>query len=134
MSQVSRLAMPKSLEDQMHKALRKAFADLRTEDEVGEFLEDLLSPTERIMLGKRLSIAVLLDKGYDHRTIGKILKVSVTTVHTVNYWLKQQGSGYRSVLAKIKSQEQWQSFTQELTKFVGDYLTVTGQLRKLRKL
>ena len=65
MTQVSRIRLPKAVEDQMHGALRKALADLRTEEEVGEFLEDLLTPTEKIMLGKRLAIAILLDKGYD---------------------------------------------------------------------
>ncbi|KKU80920.1 hypothetical protein A2875_03705 [Candidatus Gottesmanbacteria bacterium RIFCSPHIGHO2_01_FULL_46_14] len=133
MTQVSRIRLPKAVEDQMHGALRKALADLRTEEEVGEFLEDLLTPTEKIMLGKRLAIAILLDKGYDQRTIHSIMKVSVTTVSSVNYWLKQRGKGYRRVIDKMKSQEQWKQFTHELGKFLEDYFTVHGQLRKLRK-
>jgi uncharacterized protein YerC len=118
----------------MHKAIRKAFADLRTEDEVSAFLDDLLSPTEKIMLGKRLAIAILLDRGYDQRTVGEIMKTSLTTVNEVNYWLTHKGKGYRIVLDKLKNQKAWGELKGEFEKFLEDFFTVHGQLRKLRPI
>lgn len=98
----------------MHSLFRRALATLTTEQDIGEFLDDLLSPTEKVMLGKRLAIAILLDKGYDQRTIHNIMKVSVTTVNTVNFWLKQKGKGYYLVLSKLKKQKEWQQFKVDL--------------------
>ena len=95
MTQVSRFPLPKFLEEQMYKAIRKAFSHLRSEEDVAAFLEDLFSPTERIMIAKRLAIAILLDRGYEQRTVGSIMKTSLTTVNQVNYWLKNKGKGYR---------------------------------------
>lgn len=132
MTQVSRFPLPKFLEQQMYKAIRKAFSDLRSEDEVAAFLEDLLSPTERIMLAKRLAIAILLDRGYEQRTVGTIMKTSLTTVNQVNYWLKNKGKGYRIVLDKLKNQKQWAELKEGLEEFLTDFFTVRGQLNVLR--
>ncbi len=81
--QVSRLPLPKVLEEQMYELFRKALADLHTEDDVQAFLDDLLTSTEKVMLGKRFAIAVLLAKNYDYRAIQRIMKVSMSTVASV---------------------------------------------------
>lgn len=122
MAQVSRRNLSKPLEDQMHTLFRRALADLRNEQDIADFLDDLLTPTEKIMLGKRLAIAVLLDQGYDQRTIRSIMKVSVTTVNAVNYWLKNKGKGYRKVIEKIKKEQQWADFAQKLNKILRSVL------------
>lgn len=116
MAQVSRNPLSKALEEQMHALFRRALADLRSEQDIADFLDDLLTPTEKIMLGKRLAIAVLLDQGYDQRTIHRIMKVSLATVNSVNYWLKNKGKGYRKVIEKIKKEQQWAHFAQKLDK------------------
>ncbi|MBI5619755.1 hypothetical protein HY950_02225 [Candidatus Gottesmanbacteria bacterium] len=126
MTQVSRFPLPKVLEQQMHTALRKALADLRTEADVSAFLDDLLTPTEKIMLGKRLAIAILLDRGYDQRTVHTIMKTSLSTVNAVNYWLKNRGNGYRIVLEKLKTQREWA----ELKEGIEDFLKVFFSARR----
>ena len=131
MTQVSRFPLPNPLEKQMHTAIRKAFADLRTEDEVSAFLDDLLSPTEKIMLGKRLAIAILLDRGYDQRTIHTIMKTSLSTVNSVNFWLKNKGNGYRIVLAKLKSQKEWQELKKGIEDFLKIFFSSRGHLRNV---
>ena len=131
MTQVSRFPLPKILEEQMFVLFHRALADLRTEKDVSKFLEDLLTPSERIMLGKRLAIAVLLDKGYDQRTIHTIMKVSVSTVSSVNYWLKHQGSGYRIVLSKLKNQEEWRELKVGIEEFLKTFFSQTRQRRLL---
>ncbi|KKU81014.1 hypothetical protein A2875_04390 [Candidatus Gottesmanbacteria bacterium RIFCSPHIGHO2_01_FULL_46_14] len=132
MTQVSRVSLPKHLEAQMHAAIRKAFADLKTEDEVAAFLDDILTPTEKVMLGKRLAIAILLDKGYDQRTICTIMKTSLATVNQVSYWFKNKGTGYRIVVEKLKKQKEWEEIKLGLEEFLKDFFTVHGQLKQLR--
>jgi len=122
------MPLPKALEQQMHAVIRKAFADLRTEGEVSAFLDDLLTPTEKVMLGKRLAIAILLDRGYDQRTVHTIMKTSLSTVNTVNYWLKHKGNGYRIVLEKFQNQREWQELKEGLEKFLKQFFSLHRQL------
>lgn len=134
MTQVSRLPLPKALEQQMHSALRKALADLHTEGDVSVFLDDLLTPTEKIMLAKRLAIAIFLDRGYDQRTVHTIMKTSLTTVNSVNYWLKNKGNGYRIVLNKLKSQAEWRELKSGLEDFLKTFFSASEQYRKLHPI
>jgi hypothetical protein len=48
-----------------------------------------------------LAIALLLAKGYGYEEIKKILKVSMTTIATVNLNLKYKGEGYRYFAERI---------------------------------
>ena len=41
MTQISRYPLPKKLEDQMFTLFRRALAELHTEDDVADFLDDL---------------------------------------------------------------------------------------------
>ncbi len=128
MTQISRFPLPKALEREMHAALRKALADLKTENEISAFLDDLLTPTEKVMLAKRLAIAILLDRGYDQRTVHTIMKTSLSTVNEVNYWLKNKGNGYRLVLNKLKTQHEWQSLKGELEEYLKDFFSIRRQM------
>ena len=102
MTKVSRRMLDKNLEDYIFAIFLKAIADLKTLDEVQNFLEDLLSPTEKIMLIKRLAIAIMLSKGYTYDEIDHTLKVSRPTIMTVSYFLKHsQNVGYQKVTEKI---------------------------------
>lgn len=120
MTQVSKYLLPKPLEAQMFDLFFRALADLRLPSEIKEFLDDLLSPTEKIMLAKRLGIALLLIKDYDQRSISQTLKVSLTTVTKINFWLKNSGSGYRRVINKFLKEEKWEEFWQKVTDFVSE--------------
>ena len=128
MAQVSRRPLSKQIELQMHSALRRALAGIKTEEGIGYFLDDLLTPTEKMMLGKRLAIAILLDKGYDQRTIHSIMSVSVTTVNSVNYWYKHQGRGYRAVINKLKTDSDWEDIKHEIEKSLKEFFSTRRPL------
>ncbi len=130
MTQVSRIPLRKDIELQMHAVFRAVITGLREEQDVTEFLDDLLTPTEKIMLGKRLAIAVLIEKGYDHRSIRSTLHVSSGTVSQVHYWLKNKGVGYRKVIGRILSKEQWIKRLDVLQKIAHEMATVGyGEVR-----
>lgn len=117
---VSRRVLPRKIEEQVYNLFYQSLANLNSQKEVEQFLKDLLSPTERLMLSKRLAIALLLVKGYDFRGICQALKVSQTTVAKVNYWLRHGGRGYQKVANQIISQEKWQKFWQKLIDFISE--------------
>ncbi len=124
MTQVSRIPLSKDLENEMHSIFRKVILSLDQEQDVADFLDDILTPTEKIMLGKRLAIAILIEKGYDHRTIHSILHVSVTTVSSVHYWLKNRGTGYHKVISRILTDEKWMKRLSRLNVVINNIATI----------
>ena len=82
------------------------------------------------MLGKRLAIAMLLEKGYDHRTIHSILKVSTTTVSSVNFWLQTKGKGYRKVIRAIQDSKKWNEFFVNLTAIFSETFSKKAWYRR----
>lgn len=59
-----------------------------SDKDVNVLLEKLLGPEERIMLSKRLAIAVLLEKNYSYNQIADVLHVSVSTVSKLDNRLR----------------------------------------------
>src|SRR3989338_9398310 len=105
MPQVSKKLLARKIEIRMFTVLEKAVADLKSGEDIRNFLDDLLTPTEKVMLAKRLAIAVLLAKDYNYRQICDVLKLSSNTVTSV---LKHQvinGRGYAAVVKKILRDE-----------------------------
>ncbi len=101
MSKISRRFLDKELENTIFEVFLKTIVDIKTSDEVKNFIEDLLSPAEKIMLIKRLAIAVLLTKGKTYEYIDHTLKVSRATIMNVSLWLKHGKGGYRKVVENI---------------------------------
>lgn len=106
MTQVSKYPISKPVADRIFEIFAKAVVGLKNKTETEQFLSDLLSPIERIVLVKRLAIAFLLEKGYDQRAISSILRVSLTTVASVNRNRKFGSEGYNHVINKILREEQ----------------------------
>ncbi len=122
MSQVSNYPLNKEVEERLFEVFWQTLARLNTTLSVHKFLDDLLSQTEKIMLAKRLGIALLLVKGYDFRTISKSLKDSTSTVNFFYIWLKNGGEGYRMVIKKILEEEKTEEFWDNLEEKFGNIL------------
>lgn len=105
MTQVSKYPISKPVADRIFEIFANAVVGLKNKIETEQFLSDLLSPTERIMLVKRLAIAFLLEKGYEQRFISNILRVSLATVASVNRSRKFGSKGYNHVINKILREE-----------------------------
>ncbi len=85
------------------ETLMKAFLLLKSEQDVANFLRDLLTPAEIEEFANRLEIAQLLisDKEYSYQEIAKEVGTSTTTVTRVAQWLFSGSDGYRKVLSKL---------------------------------
>ena len=80
------------------KALSSAFLKLKNEQDVANFLRDLLTLKEIEEFANRLEMARLLKQGLSYKTISKKLKVSTTTVTRTAHWLIHGCGGYQKVL------------------------------------
>ncbi|NIT04611.1 helix-turn-helix domain-containing protein [Candidatus Saccharibacteria bacterium] len=89
------------MERKIRHAFSQSLAKISSEKEMERYIFDLLTPTEQIMLAKRLAIAALLVRGLSYQEISKRLKVSTSTVARVNLWLRASGAGYRRAVESI---------------------------------
>jgi TrpR-related protein YerC/YecD len=105
MSKISRRILDKQLERIIFDVFIKTVSDIRTPPEAKNFIEDILSPAERMMIVKRLAIAVLLTKGNTYEYIDHTLKVSRATITNVALWLKHGKGGYKLVIDRILKEQ-----------------------------
>jgi len=105
MAQVSRYPLSPKVYERIFEILFESILKIKNKKEAEDFLGEFLSPTEKIMLAKRISIAVLLAKDYDYRAIIKTLHVSFPTIAGVSSSVKYAGGGYRRVIEKLLEEE-----------------------------
>jgi len=69
-------------------ALYTAVGSLKGKDAMKAFLRDLLTPSERVMLGRRIIIARMILAGGSYDAIGEKLHVGKNTISKVHKWLE----------------------------------------------
>ena len=84
MPHVSRRRVKKKVYKKLEDGLRDIFSKFSSRSDVSRLLGDLLTPTERLMISKRIAIILLLKKGYSFQAIQKTLKVTPFTV--LRFW------------------------------------------------
>ena len=88
-------------EDRLQKQLADSFLALQTQQDVLNYLRDLMTPAEIREFSKRLEIARLLQEGkMSYLEISEKLGVSTTTVTRVAQWLNNGCGGYKQVLSR----------------------------------
>ncbi|MBI2039945.1 hypothetical protein HYT18_02640 [Candidatus Microgenomates bacterium] len=135
MGQISKYPISKDVADRIFDVFIKSFIKVKNDKDAQILANDLFTPTERIMLAKRLAIAFCLMQGYEYREISKLLRVSVTTVASVNMTLKYGSNGYRTILERINKEEKLEDLFKNIAEKVlamGSYGKGSGTWRYLR--
>jgi len=122
MTQISKRLLNKKVEERILDLFWTSLSTLSTKQKVAIFLEALLSPTEKLMLSKRLTIAFMLLKGYDYPSINERLKVSDSTIWNIKINLDYRGKGYQKTIEQIMNKEKWEKFWQDLDNFFQEIL------------
>ncbi len=125
MTQISKYPVSKEVYNRVFEIFLKTVTGLYTKKTTANFLKEFLTPTEQVMLAKRLSVAFLLAKGYQHREISKILRVSTGTVNRVSISYKE-GEYYGEVIEKILKDEKTDEFWREVGTVVTGLLSSGG--------
>jgi TrpR-related protein YerC/YecD len=84
-----------------NERLLRAVLSLKTADEAGRFLRDLLTEEEIKEFARRFQTAEMLAANVPYSAIEKKTGLSSTTVARVSKWLVGKGGGYRSVIGKL---------------------------------
>lgn len=77
----------KYLDEEFKKSLWRDFIHelkkAKTKNEAKKIIDKILTPSERIMVEKRLGILALLQKGFGQREIGRLIDVMPSTVRFI---------------------------------------------------
>lgn len=113
MPRVSRKQLPSVSQAHLWDALVYAITSLQDQKIVADFLLDLLTPVERLMLTKRLAAALLLEEGYSFLKISRSLHLSTATIGSIKRSLSRSGKGYRAVTKILHGRERQKHEAQE---------------------
>ncbi len=89
----------------MHERLCRIVSTLKNVDDISNFFLDLLTPSEVLMLGRRLEIAGMLLEGDSFSVIQKKLNVGVSTITHVERWLARTTLQYGKLFSKVLETE-----------------------------
>lgn len=104
MARYNEKRIPYSVQERLLKILCKILSKLKTENDIRNFLKDLLNRQERTMLVRRLLIAEMLFKKYSYKDIVKRLHCGNSTIARVERWLHFGRGGYKQAV-RIKKQK-----------------------------
>lgn len=118
MVKVSRNPLSTEMRNEMVNAFIRTLAKISDDALLRRFLDDLLSPTEKIMLSKRLMAAVLLQRGYSYGAVCRALKLSKTTVFLIQRELLKSGEGYKKVFQLFFRESKGQRLLDAVDRFL----------------
>lgn len=130
MSQLSKLPVRRDLETQMFALFSSTILTMKDKNELDAFLSDLLSPIEKMMLAKRLAIALMLEKEYTYPMIGKTLRVTPTTIASVSMQLRYAGKGYKKIVERILADENYEDFWSTVEDVVESTIVAKSKEKK----
>lgn len=114
MPHVSRNKLSKITEQMLVEKLSSVFTHIGKGEDMLGFLDALLTPTEKVMLAKRLAIIVLLEEGLPESRIASMLHVTRITVSRMQLYYEARGHGFKIALQKLEQEKQLGDFKQYL--------------------
>lgn len=82
---INKTQFPKKLRDEVWKGLWSLIQNSSSPESFQEKMKSIFTPTEIIMIEKRIAIPLLLKKGLTYREIGRLIDVSPTTINFIKH-------------------------------------------------
>lgn len=108
MPQVSKRKLDKGLEEEMFRQFWRSLGQINDSQKSAEFFSDLLTETEKTMLAKRFTAAVLLSRGRSATDIKDSIHLTYSTIGSVSSWLKNAKPKTRELLNNISGEKNWE--------------------------
>lgn len=105
MPQLSKRKLDKKTESEIIATFDLILAKLSQKEEMRAFLLSILTPTERLMLAKRLAVIFLLKEGVPQDKIAEALKVTQATVSKLQLTIEARGEGFGLAYKKLIREE-----------------------------
>lgn len=101
-------------------ALYTTISALKGRESTRLFLRDLLTESERIMLGRRIIIARKLLAGEHYDDIIKDMRVGQDTINRVYQWLTDTAPGYEEAIQGMRKEMKKRDNKRRLSRIYGD--------------
>lgn len=105
MPQVSKIKLDKKTERKLSALLTLILSKINKEPEMDYFLASLMTPTEKLMLAKRIAAVVLINQGLNDSQIASSLHLTRVTVAKLRYFREARGEGYSIVFKILRNQK-----------------------------
>jgi uncharacterized protein YerC len=124
MANVNKKYLEKDLKDAARKEFFKKIRKVESHRDLKAVMEKFFSPTEQIIIEKRLMILYLLNQGLSYRKIGNILDVPCSTISFVkNGFTRKKRINRRwqsDEVKKIETRKSYSKFPKYRTLKAGD--------------
>lgn len=131
MPQVSRKRLPPKILKSLFDSLSFVFKDLANKEEMDEFLDSLLTKTEKLMLAKRMAVAYLLQKGIEEKQISNTIAVTPATVSRMKLWAQTHPQGFKMLFTKLEKEKRLKITKQLLLQLLSYTIRSAGGRIKL---
>ena len=105
MTRISRFPVEDKVLKKLYVIMFIVVSSMDEEEEFTQIINELLSPTEKIMVAKRVAIIYLLMKKIDYLNISSVLKVSSSTIAKFNLMINKRKAITNSLKAIIGSEK-----------------------------
>ena len=126
MPHISRIKLDKKAERNLVENLSLILTKIKKQDEMDSFLISLLTPTERLMLAKRIAIIILLKEDVPESHIASTLHVTRVTVSRLQFFWEARGQGYEIALKVLENEKLMKEFKDGLLKLVAYSIRAAG--------
>jgi len=111
----------RKLTPKLKKKITKDFintlADLKTSEEIKQFIESFFSETEFTSYAKRLSVAIMLENNVSYAEIKKKMLVSSATIATIQEAMQKKPKGFALALEKLEAEAWAGSMSKKISSF-----------------
>jgi|SRR3990167_379924 len=122
MPHVSRHRLSLDQVEQLSQRIVDAAFLTKSREDLRLFFSDLLTTTEKVMLGKRLLIGMMIERGYKYEDIRQRLGVTDMTIAAVSERLKIDGRGLRAVIHRLERQQDIDAVIEKFGRVVTNFV------------
>jgi len=135
MSQLSKRRLKKEVSKQLFELTFSLLGKRKGKDDFQQVIFALLSPTERLVLSKRIAVLFLLTKDTDCRIIRDVLKVSTSTISKCVIMLENSENLKRTLQVIAQNEQIKDMFLEALSDIYspGSYGINWSNAHKLKK-
>ncbi len=144
MTQVSKYKLRPEVWHKIFDLFSESLSGIKNKANFDTFLNDFLSPTEKIMLAKRFAIGVLLSKGNSYQQIESILHVTSATISKVSVSIKYNQKGINETIENALKKDATRLVWEEIQSLfdlptkglpISEYqIKVKNRARRIREL
>lgn len=121
MGRVSKRVINKELQKELEDQLSFIISSLVDKNEINLFLDEFLTREEKIMLGKRLILYVLLYKGFTSTQIHNILGMSFETIRWYKEIYEDKTEVFKKQIDKLIKRERNIEFWKKVEKVLEPF-------------